>query len=429
MIPEKTAPGTTSGERRRVGGSSPPVRVWDPDGPSGGAVAPALWDALREAVLWAQAEWERAVEHAAGMDEVTLHLAQLCAAIRQQGSGQNADLAALPRNALSRRLLGLIRAAFVERAAGLPAPDAGQLLRLLGAIEQVGQRLEADWSQHFSDRLSGPDGLELVVEVAHDLRSPLTSILFLAETLQRARSGPVNPVQERQLGLIYSAAFGLSSVASDVIELARGGDRLVDLDPIPFSVTDILESVRDIVQPIAEEKSLAVQLTTPEADFRIGHPVALSRVLLNLTTNALKFTAEGFVEVTSTGNGTPRGRVLGPRHRPGHPPAEHGHAVRAVPPAAEARRVRLLRLGARALDLPQAGRGDGLHPRGRDRARLRHPVPLRPGPPPGGRGRSSAERSAHYPSTPTSHKFFRLATSGTFLLPRHGDPADPARSR
>jgi signal transduction histidine kinase len=141
------------------------------------------------------------------------------------------------------------------------------------------------------------------VEVAHDLRSPLTSILFLAETLQRARSGPVNPVQERQLGLIYSAAFGLSSVASDVIELARGGDRLVDLDPIPFSVADILESVRDIVQPIAEEKNLTVRLSTPEADFRVGHPVALSRVLLNLTTNALKFTAEGFVEVLARETG------------------------------------------------------------------------------------------------------------------------------
>ena len=179
-------------------------------------------------------------------------------------------------------------------------------MRLLQAIEVVGRGLEADWSQHFADRLSAPDGLELVVEVAHDLRSPLTSILFLAETLQRGRSGPVNQVQERQLGLIYSAAFGLSSVASDVIELARGGDRLVDLDPIPFSVTDILESVRDIVQPIAEEKSLAVRLTPPEADFRIGHPVALSRVLLNLTTNALKFTAEGSVEVCARQTGARR---------------------------------------------------------------------------------------------------------------------------
>ncbi|HEX6616404.1 MAG TPA: HAMP domain-containing sensor histidine kinase [Gemmatimonadales bacterium] len=304
MTPETALPGATSGERRRAGSGGPgSVRVWDPEGPSAGGIAPALWEALRESVLWAEAEWERAIEHASATDEVTTHLAQLSQAVREQASGHSPDLGDLPRNALSRRLLGLMRGAFIERAQALPSPDPGQLLRLLAAIEEVSERLEADWSQHFADRLSGPDGLELVVEVAHDLRSPLTSILFLAETLQRARSGPVNPVQERQLGLIYSAAFGLSSVASDVIELARGGDRLVDLDPIPFSVTDILESVRDIVQPIAEEKSLAVRLATPPTDFRVGHPVALSRVLLNLTTNALKFTAEGFVEVTARETG------------------------------------------------------------------------------------------------------------------------------
>jgi signal transduction histidine kinase len=300
-------PGATSGERRRSAqGLAIPAELWDPEGPTSSAIAPMLWEALRDAVLWADSRWEGAVEHAAGAEEVTAHVAQLCAAIRQQASGMEADLANVPRTALSRRLLGIVRGAFLERVQELSPPDAAQLLRVLGAIEHVGQRLEADWSQHFADRLSGPDGLELVVEVAHDLRSPLTSILFLAETLQRGRSGPVNTVQERQLGLIYSAAFGLSSVASDVIELARGGDRLVDLDPVPFSVTDILESVRDIVQPIAEEKNLAIRLTPPEADFRVGHPVALSRVLLNLTTNALKFTAEGFVEVTArrtTGRG------------------------------------------------------------------------------------------------------------------------------
>lgn len=299
MIPETLLPPSSSGERRRAQETREPVRAWDPDGPAAASVAPALWEALRDSVLWAESEWERVVEHAAGAEEATAHLAQLSAAIRREAAGATPDLGAVPRNALSRRLLGLIRTAFIERVRTLAPPDPGQLLRILHAVEVVGQHLEADWSQHFTDRLSAPDGLELVVEVAHDLRSPLTSILFLAETLQRGRSGPVNPVQERQLGLIYSAAFGLSSVASDVIELARGGDRLVDLDPIPFSVTDILESVRDIVQPIAEEKNLTVQVACPEADFRIGHPVALSRVLLNLTTNALKFTAEGSVEVTA----------------------------------------------------------------------------------------------------------------------------------
>jgi len=309
VTPDTTLSGLTSGGRRRVGPGypSPPPKLWDPDGPKPAAIGPALWDALREAVLATQAQWERAIEHASGADEVTNQLAQLSTAVRQHLLSPAAEPTEVARTALARRLLGLIRGAFLERAQSLPSPaDSGQLLRLLGAIEQVSQRLEADWAQHFTDRLSSPDGLELVVEVAHDLRSPLTSILFLAETLQRGRSGTVNPVQERQLGLIYSAAFGLSSVASDVIELARGGDRLVDLDPIPFSVTDIFESVRDIVQPIAEEKSLSVRLVTPEADFRIGHPVALSRVLLNLTTNALKFTAEGFVEVVARQTGARR---------------------------------------------------------------------------------------------------------------------------
>ena len=66
-------------------------------------------------------------------------------------------------------------------------------------------------------------------------------------------------------------------------------------------MADILESVRDIVQPIAEEKALEVRIAAAPGDYRVGHPVALSRVLLNLTTNALKFTSEGFVEVTARG--------------------------------------------------------------------------------------------------------------------------------
>jgi signal transduction histidine kinase len=174
------------------------------------------------------------------------------------------------------------------------------ILRLLSAVERVHQIIEHDDAHRFSARLAGPGGLELLVEVGHDLRSPLASILFLAETLRKGQSGDVNTVQERQLGLIYSAAFGLSTVASDVIAFARGGDRLIDPTAEAFSVLAILRSVQDIVLPMAEEKGLAVLLEPPDADFRVGHPGALNRVLLNLTTNALKFTSNGHVEIAVT---------------------------------------------------------------------------------------------------------------------------------
>jgi signal transduction histidine kinase len=176
--------------------------------------------------------------------------------------------------------------------------DASQIVQLLCALERVQAEIDRDTAQRFANKLSGADGLEMVVEVAHDLRSPLASVLFLAETLRNGQSGAINPIQERQLGLVYSAAFGLSALASDVIELVRGGERLMDLHPIPFSIGETLQSVHDIVQPIAEEKGLTVRITRPDADGRVGHPAALNRVLLNLTTNALKFTSEGYVELS-----------------------------------------------------------------------------------------------------------------------------------
>jgi signal transduction histidine kinase len=202
--------------------------------------------------------------------------------------------------ALARKALAALRADFTRRVSELaPPPPVTELLPLFLGFERVAAAIEPRLRDSFTDRMSGPDGLDLVVEVAHDLRSPLTSILFLAETLLRGRSGPVTPLQERQLGLIYSAAFGLSSVATDVVDLVRGRDRLTDLSPMPFSITEIMEAVRDIVRPIAEEKGLEVRIRPPARPARIGHPTALNRVLLNLTTNGLKFTDEGQVELVA----------------------------------------------------------------------------------------------------------------------------------
>jgi signal transduction histidine kinase len=276
------------------------VDVWDAALPLPEGVPPKLVEVLHQAVLETGGESGRLLHDAGTPEEISHVLRDVANAVRTS-LAHGTPAGPLARTILGRNLLAILRHQLLDvLAQAREAFEMRDVVRLLRAVEQVAEVLEPDWSQHFAGRLAGPDGLELVVELAHDLRSPLTSILFLAETLQRGRSGPLTQVQERQLGLIYSAAFGLSAVASDVIELARGGDRLVDLETIPFSISDILESVRDIVLPIAEEKGLVIEIVPPDADFRVGHPVALSRVLLNLTTNALKFTNEGRVEVRGT---------------------------------------------------------------------------------------------------------------------------------
>jgi signal transduction histidine kinase len=138
--------------------------------------------------------------------------------------------------------------------------------------------------------------------MAHDLRSPLTAILTLADALRRGQSGPITDAQKRQLGVIYSAALGLSSTTSNMTELLQRDDFLAE-DSGPLSIREILGSVRDILQPVAEERGVEIRLTTTTTDQRQGYGLALGRVLLNLTTNGLKFTENGYVEIGARSTG------------------------------------------------------------------------------------------------------------------------------
>ncbi|MGH7592804.1 MAG: sensor histidine kinase, partial [Gemmatimonadales bacterium] len=212
--------------------------------------------------------WHAFVEDAISQAEVAAGVADVVARVNDAAAAAaavHADerIASL----LTRRIVTLLRRGLLDLGDGLDPVDG---LALLHALEQVASSIEPRWSERFQDRMTGPSGLDLIVEVAHDLRSPLTSILFLAETMLHGRSGPLTPLQERQLGLVYSAAFGLNAVASDVIELVRGGDRLVGRELQAFSIAEVLEAVRDIVLPIAEEKGLELRFEGPEIDRRHG---------------------------------------------------------------------------------------------------------------------------------------------------------------
>ena len=261
--------------------------------------------ALMEAVERAGAKLPDPGHSGISSEETSKLLAGIVDAIVERHAGIQID--GRLRSAAGRQLLEQFRSEIVHvwREADL-RPSALEMLETLEAIESVSCALVPDEAEQFVDDLAQPEGLELVVEVAHDLRSPLTSILFLAETLQRRLSGDINDLQHRQLGLIYSAALGLSEMTSNVLELVRGGTRLAEDEPTPLSVRDVLQSVLDIVRPMAEEKGLIMRLNPPVSDHRSGHPLALSRVLLNLTTNALKFTEDGFVEIVARETGRTR---------------------------------------------------------------------------------------------------------------------------
>jgi signal transduction histidine kinase len=260
-----------------------------------GSIAPLFWQAMRGAAAVPFAGPSPGITD----DEIAEHLPLLWDAVWQAAAGHPPTLESCPPQAHARHLLDNVRRSFIEliRSVEDHVPIR-EVVRVLDAIEQVQRTVDQIAAQNASPSASGPSGLELLVEVAHDLRSPLTSILFLAETMRRGRT-PLDPTRERQLQLIYSAAFELSALANDLTELGQGGEQLLEREPVAFAVPNLLHSIRDIVQPIAEEKGLEVRLAPVGAEHRVGHPAALGRVLLNLVTNALRCTDVGFVEVTA----------------------------------------------------------------------------------------------------------------------------------
>lgn len=199
---------------------------------------------------------------------------------------------------IAREYVSTLRANFLAELDATPGLDAREVVRAFRKLDEAEDTWKRTDRGKFISRLTGSDCADAVVAIAHDIRSPLGSILLLVDSLRRAEKGQGNPIRERQLGLIYSATFGLSTTVSNLIDAARGD--IVQGEPLPFSVTETMLAVNAIVLPTCEEKGIPLVMRCPEHDTRIGHAAAIQQALLNLASNALRYTDAGSVTMGGT---------------------------------------------------------------------------------------------------------------------------------
>jgi signal transduction histidine kinase len=204
-----------------------------------------------------------------------------------------------PASLSTTQVLECLRRRFVDQVHSEEAADAQQAIHILSALGHIQVLLDVASPEQTPDLLVGRDAAGLLIEIAHDMRSPLAAILFLLDMLRTERSGPINDLQKQQLRLIYGASLGIMQLACDMIDSVRGAARLVGERPTDFSIAETLSSIREIVLPMAEEKGVGLELVLPVDDVRKGLPAALNRILLNLTSNAIKFSAGGVVTISA----------------------------------------------------------------------------------------------------------------------------------
>jgi signal transduction histidine kinase len=140
--------------------------------------------------------------------------------------------------------------------------------------------------------------------MSHELRTPLNAISGYTEILEMGIRGAVNPEQTKDLGRIKRAASYLLRLINDVLTIARlEGARPLHLVALP--VNAVLAEVDGLCALQAKAKGLALTVLPSEHDFVVAADAErFQQILLNLITNAIKFTAKGgAVEVTCAREG------------------------------------------------------------------------------------------------------------------------------
>ena len=135
---------------------------------------------------------------------------------------------------------------------------------------------------------------EFLALTTHDLRSPLTVISGVISFFTSGRLGELSPEQKNMVSMMERNTQNLIELVNDLLDASKLESGAIRLDVSSLDVRRVLDELRESIDPLAKEKGIELVETVPadlpavEAD-----RAKLRRILLNLLSNALKFTQKG----------------------------------------------------------------------------------------------------------------------------------------
>jgi PAS domain S-box-containing protein len=135
---------------------------------------------------------------------------------------------------------------------------------------------------------------EFLANMSHELRTPLNSILGLAESLLEQRRDSITDYQQRSLQIIESSGHHLLELINDILDLSKIEAGKLDYYPQVVELDALCRSSLTFVKNQAVRKSITITYTNETSIANIAaDPRRLKQILVNLLTNAVKFTPEG----------------------------------------------------------------------------------------------------------------------------------------
>jgi PAS domain S-box-containing protein len=140
---------------------------------------------------------------------------------------------------------------------------------------------------------------EFLANMSHEIRTPMSAIIGMAYLALRT---DLNAKQHDYVSKIHRAALALLGIINDILDFSKIEAGRLEVEAVPFFLDDVLANVASVTSQKAADKGLEYLFNVPPSIPRrlVGDPLRLGQVLINLVNNAVKFTAQGELELSCT---------------------------------------------------------------------------------------------------------------------------------
>lgn len=187
---------------------------------------------------------------------------------------------------------------------------------LVGVGIDISERMHAEAEREKRFRAEAADRIKsaFLATMSHELRTPLNSIIGFTGIMLQGLAGPLNPEQNKQLDMVRTSARHLLALVNDVLDISKIEAGQLEIAREPFDLRRSIAKVLSLVTPQAETKGLKLDTRiAPELGEAVSDERRFEQILLNLFSNAIKFTDHGHISLTAEllGDFKPAGEAVG----------------------------------------------------------------------------------------------------------------------